>query len=82
MATVNVATGTRERNQVSTSRIDDTLRLEALSKVAHILQAGDRLGKDTVVFLALMELQKSYPLMPAHDVALLLQQIMKRGLSI
>ena len=60
-------------------RVDETLWREAQGKIAPILNGAGKKGRDTVMFLALLELQKSYPSLRAHELEALLKYVMKQG---
>ncbi|NTV94253.1 MAG: hypothetical protein HGA75_02420 [Thiobacillus sp.] len=61
------------------AKFEESLTREALGRVGPILQRADEKGAATVMFLALVELQKSYPRLPGHDLEVLLKYVMKQG---
>lgn len=78
MATTNSASIPQVRHAPA-MRIDETLWHEAQGKIAPILRRAGEKGQVAVMFLALVELQKHYPSMSAHELETLLHEVMKHS---
>lgn len=57
----------------------DRLAREAEARIAPILRRAGEKGAATVMYLALLELERSYPGLPPHELEVLLRAVIRRG---